>query len=105
MTTLATWGIMCMLIIKNCDLCILEKKTKWYYEDKDVVVCDCIICRIPQVILRSEHSMNPSQEIQDKMERVLLEVSKEFYGEGVEFYIDKNQRKIPDHLHWHARKR
>ena len=27
-----------------------------------------------------------------------------FFGEG-NFYIDKRQRTIPDHLHWHTRRR
>jgi len=84
-----------------CELCELERKTKWYYEDEDIVVCDCTVCKVPQVIWR-EHSMTPPRSIECKMISKLTEVAREFYGND-DWYIDTNQRKIPDHLHWHAR--
>jgi len=36
------------------------------------------------------------------MEYALTCVADEKYGPG-NYYIDKVQRSIPDHLHWHAR--
>jgi hypothetical protein len=36
------------------------------------------------------------------MENALRKVGEEKFGEG-EFFIDKVQREVPDHLHWHAR--
>jgi hypothetical protein len=36
------------------------------------------------------------------MEYALTCVGDEKYGSG-NYYIDKKQRSIPDHLHWHAR--
>ena len=84
-----------------CELCNLEKKTKWYYEDEHIIICDCTICKIPQVILK-EHTMKPTRYVEMKMITKLTEVAREFYGHD-NFRIDTNQRKIPDHLHWHAR--
>ena len=87
----------------DCELCQLKKISKWYYEDEDIVVCDCIVCKIPQVIWR-KHSMSPPSHIEMKMISKLNEVAREFYGHD-DFYIDTKQRKIPDHLHYHARLR
>ena len=43
-------------------------------------------------------------EYEELMESMLHKVAKKFYGNEYAYHIDKNQRKIPDHLHWHARK-
>ena len=86
---------------KSCELCMLERKTHWYEETDEFVVCDCTICGVPQVVLR-EHTMAPSSEVLANMEDVLSVIAQKFYkGDG--FVIDKAQRKISDHLHWHAR--
>jgi hypothetical protein len=36
------------------------------------------------------------------MEAFLIETANQFY-EGKSYFIDKNQRDILDHVHWHAR--
>ena len=36
------------------------------------------------------------------MEAFLIECGRQFYGDKP-FFIDKNQRDILDHIHWHAR--
>jgi hypothetical protein len=36
------------------------------------------------------------------MKAFLIEVANQFY-EGKSYFIDKNQREILDHIHWHAR--
>ena len=36
------------------------------------------------------------------MENALRKVGEEKFGKD-EFFIDKIQREVPDHLHWHAR--
>ncbi len=38
------------------------------------------------------------------LETFLKEVANQFY-KGEEYYISKDQRKISDHFHWHARKK
>jgi hypothetical protein len=37
------------------------------------------------------------------METFLTECAEQFYGD-TPFFIDKQQRSVLDHLHWHARK-
>tara|TARA_A100001515_G_C4460283_1_gene173386 strand:- start:177 stop:350 length:174 start_codon:yes stop_codon:yes gene_type:complete len=51
-----------------------------------------------------EHTMVIPKEYSELMEKMLHKVAKKFYGNEYAYHIDKNQRKIPDHLHWHARK-
>lgn len=79
---------------KPCDLCTLEKKTKWYYEDKRVVVCDCLSCHVPMVVYK-KHTVRPTPELIEHF----LKVSKEIFGNNIE--LRTQQRKIPEHLHWH----
>jgi hypothetical protein len=43
----------------------------------------------------------PKKDYQE-MEEALFKIGEEKFGKG-EFYIDKAQREVPDHLHWHAR--
>ena len=38
------------------------------------------------------------------MEGFLIECGRLFFGYNSSFFIDKNQRKIFDLLHWHIRK-
>jgi len=81
-----------------CELCdIYEKrkiKTKLHYEDKKVIVVDCLTCRIPMVVLK-RHTMEPNNFELGHMEMV----SKELFGPNIKFR--KKQRRILDHLHWH----
>ena len=48
------------------------------------------------------HTMTVSKTEAFDMENALRKVGEEKFGEG-EFFIDKVQREVPDHLHWHAR--
>ena len=77
-----------------CELCKAEKLTKWYYEDDIIWIADCLICRIPMVVLR-KHKNTLSK---DEEEHINLKV-KELFGENFQFR--KEQRRIKDHLHWH----
>lgn len=81
-----------------CELCNLnkKKKTKWYYADNNFVVCDCLTCHKPMVVLR-KHTM----EISEAMETVIGIVVYRLFGD---FTFRKEQRKIKDHLHWHIEK-
>lgn len=81
------------LILMNCDLCNLEKKTKWYYEDEKIVICDCTTCKIPMVVLR-KHTMKPTE---NDIEHI-CSIARKLFGD-VMFRVD--QRRIRDHLHWH----
>jgi len=53
-------------------------------------------------VWRVGHTMDiPDKDAAD-MENALKKVGEEKFG-GEKFFIDKVQRQIPDHLHWHAR--
>ena len=77
----------------SCDLCNLEQKTKWYYSDEKIIICDCTTCKIPMVVLR-RHTMKITEEEIDHIRNI----SKGLFGDVI-FRV--NQRRISDHLHWH----
>ena len=89
----------------SCSLC--ELKTILHtYDDTDPrwIVMDCMTCFLPMVVWRGEppHTMEISEQDTMEMEEALNRAAQEKFG-GEDFYIDKKQNKIPDHLHWHAR--
>jgi len=49
-----------------------------------------------------KHTMDISEKDATEMENALKKVGEEKFGKG-EFFIDKVQRQVLDHLHWHAR--
>ena len=88
-----------------CSLCELKTILHIYDEsDPRWVIMDCMTCILPMAVWRGEplHTMNVSEKDATDMENALKKVGEEKFGKN-EFYIDKVQREIPDHLHWHAR--
>lgn len=81
-------------MVKTCPLCKLEKKTKWFYEDKDFVILECMTCRVPMVVTK-KHTMKPSNKLVNKM----VAKAKELFGENIG--VRKTQRSVKDHWHWH----
>jgi|TARA_Y100000310_G_C20684731_1_gene818197 hypothetical protein len=80
-----------------CELCNLEQKTHWYFDDDDWVICDCITCGTPMAVYR-QHTM----EIPiDKLYNILAVIGDRL-GYGTTLRV--NQRKIPDHYHIHILK-
>jgi len=79
----------------TCDLCELKTITKLHYEDDTVIVLDCMSCEVPMIVYK-KHTMSISQEDENMMTRILTKIAPTAY-------IDKVQRTIPNHLHWHAR--
>lgn len=81
----------------SCELCRLEKITNWFYEDDICAFLICKTCRIPMMVLK-RHTMNPTEKeinhIQDMKDRLFPD-----------YKWRKNQRKIPDHLHWHLERK
>jgi len=49
-----------------------------------------------------QHTMEIDPVDYQEMEEALFKVAKEKFGNN-DFYIDKKQNEILDHLHWHAR--
>lgn len=88
----------------ECDLCDLTLRTTVHDAgDSQYVIVDCILCRVPMIVWR-EHTMTIGPEEERKMERALRRVGDLVFGPGG-YYIDRRQRKIPHHLHWHCRRK
>ena len=86
-----------------CELCqdplpIIEKL---YDESDRWIVIDCSDCKVPMIVWK-QHTMKINQVIGEEMEKALTTAADEHFGD-VEYFIDRHQRKISDHLHWHAR--
>lgn len=81
----------------------IEKLSKIYYRDDDIIVCKCAKYKIPQVIWK-KHCMSPSVYIEMKMITLLNQFAEEFYGHK-NYYIDTVLRSTSDRLHYYARLR
>jgi hypothetical protein len=84
-----------------CDLCLLKRKTNVYIDNEYFIIMDCDSCHVPMIVWK-EHTMDVPDPDKQMMETFLTEVANQFY-EGKGYFIDKNQRDILDHIHWHAR--
>ena len=88
-----------------CELCELKVVEKEFYRDEDFVIISCMNCLVPMA-LPLEHidpKQGGSEQLRTRMEKQLIRTALEFYGDK-EFFIDKKENKILDHMHWHARK-
>ena len=86
----------------DCELCVLANKINVYIEDDNFIIMDCDSCFVPMIVWK-DHTMSiPAPDV-DTMEIFLKKCAKQFYGD-TPFFIDKKQRSVLDHLHWHARK-
>lgn len=90
----------------DCKLCQLingNNITKKYYSNFLITVVECKTCRVPMIVL-NRHSMRPTNVELAKMITKSVEIGDEVFGEG-EYIVDRNQRCIKDHLHWHIREK
>ena len=88
---------------KVCDLCTFPVITVLHdNSDPRFIILDCMSCRVPMVVFRPYHTMSISPRDEVDMEQALRAVADKVLGRG-KYFIDKKQRAIPDHLHWHAR--
>jgi hypothetical protein len=46
---------------------------------------------------------NNRRKLIRNMQKEIYKVAYSFF-DGLDFYIDKKENKIPNHMHWHARK-
>lgn len=91
-----------------CDLCEAKRKTHLYFSDSLLWIADCGSCSkknspVPMGVLR-RHTMDITEDEYDRLTAVLVQVGAEVFGKG-NFEIDRRQRKIKRHLHWHARRK
>ncbi len=88
---------------QSCELCRLARTTQWYDEsDPRFVIIECDQCEQPMAVWRASHTMRISARDAKDMEEALTRCAERVMGKG-NFHIDKVQRTIFDHLHWHAR--
>ena len=85
----------------DCDLCLLKRRINVYLDNEYFIIMDCDSCHVPMVVWK-DHTMYVPEPDEQVMEAFLTEAANMFY-EGKSYFIDKNQRKIFDHIHWHAR--
>lgn len=87
----------------TCELCELHTIIH-LYDDSDPrwIILDCMSCILPMVVWRAGHTMSIPPRDYAEMEAALREVADKKFGSG-NYYIDKVQRTVFDHLHWHAR--
>ena len=86
---------------ETCELCLLEIRTQTYQENDFFIIMDCDSCKVPMVVWK-EHTVDIPEPDKYVMKSMLQEVAHMFYKDK-KYYIDIVQRKIPNHLHWHAR--
>ena len=88
----------------DCDLCLLKRRTNVYIDNEYFIIMDCDSCHVPMIVWK-EHTMDVPEPDEQMMKAFLIEVSNQFYEswDGKGYFIDKNQRAVLDHLHWHAR--
>lgn len=79
----------------TCELCNLEKKTKWFYDDAFLIVCNCLSCKIPMVVWR-EHKMDLTHHDLQHMKLICDNL----FGKD-KYEVRAEQRKIRDHFHIH----
>ncbi len=85
----------------SCPLCNLEKKTLWFYEHKNWVICDCLTCAVPMLVWR-EHTMTVGWwEVQQGL-NYLLRAAERRWEDTLHIKFRFHQRQIPDHFHVHA---
>ena len=88
----------------GCELCELERRSRWLDEsDPRFVILECDQCDLPIAVWRS-HTMSPPKDGLAAME-IALGKAADVELSGKKWVIDKKQRTIYDHLHWHARPR
>ena len=87
-----------------CDLCLLKRKINVYIDNEYFIIMDCDSCQVPMIVWK-EHTMDVPDPDKQMMEAFLIEVANQFYEswDGKGYFIDKNQRDVLDHIHWHAR--
>jgi len=87
----------------TCELCILENKTNIYIDDDLYIIMDCDSCFVPMMVWK-DHTMSlPDPDIGVMLESQLSSCARMRWGD-TPFFIDKKQRAVLEHLHWHARK-
>lgn len=85
----------------RCSLCYARRLTHRYFEDDFCWIADCDTCKVPMIVLK-RHTMQVSLAEHERLVEALSKVAD--LTLGIDSYIiDTKQKKIRDHLHYHAR--
>ena len=81
----------------SCPLCPgnFRQKTKWYHEDDDFVIADCLTCLAPMVVMK-EHVETETDVVIQAIAGKCVELFPDFGG----FKKDVHGTGKP-HLQWH----
>ena len=87
-----------------CELCIKEHITEWFHEDVLCWIAECNSCR-PDIIVVHQHHKKDFDPIEiDCIEKEAEKVANKQFGSG-NWKFDFARRKIPNHAHFHIRKK
>ena len=83
---------------------LIKRKINVYIDNEYFIIMDCDSCQVPMIVWK-EHTMDVPDPDKQMMKAFLTEVANQFYEswDGKGYFIDKNQRDVLDHIHWHAR--
>ena len=74
----------------TCPLCEMEKITHWHHEDDLVIVCDCMTCDYPMIVLK-RHTMSPTGEDIQHMKTISYEI----FGKDIMFRVNQRNLNLP----------
>lgn len=91
-----------MTATDQCELCVAERITPWFFEDDTCWIALCEQCDVPMVVWK-RHDPNPPEQIRVVLHKRLREVVDQHFG--FDPWFDTNMRTVPTHYHVHARPR
>ena len=101
------------MVSEECELCKLDRINHVFYNCDDFIIIACDNCNVPMVVpykhidptkveIITGEETRKRNDLKKRMETELLKVAYNFFN-SPEFYIDRKENKIPNHMHWHAR--
>ena len=90
-----------MSILNNCSLCEAKKLSHWFHEDERVWVAECITCHDRMLVFK-KHNINLTKDDHQYAELIFSHL----WPNWQDIYrLDKNQKAIKDHPHFHLRRK
>lgn len=84
----------CDNFTSECQLCRLEKRTTWHYEDHRVAIITCDTCHTPMAVLKDHNDESEAAQLYAEG------ICKGLFGPDISFRYER--RDIPDHPHFHV---
>jgi len=88
-----------------CELCGIKehRRTRWYFENEWFAILDCDHCGVPMCVW-FQHTMQIEDADMTHMKMELGKIGNKVFGKG-NWYFDMERRKIPEHFHFHVRRK